>query len=556
MSKKVDCVLIGFNDEAMETTLKRIEPYRNQGAAYEHMLSRSAIVDGKRMKYSELVKESISRSTGLSSDLSIYRMPNMAVHYLMHYLKKRGVSVEPINNYNFGKERLSEILSQTTPYFVGISSTCIVEAAPIREVVDFIRSINPKVTIVVGGPFINSINYEYPDKQQNYLLQRMGADIFVHERQGEKTVYQLYQALSTGKDLSTVNNIIYMDKQTGVWHRTEKVPENISLDEDPVKELTFYQGHPLPPVYVRTAISCSLRCAFCRYPILGGELMYMSLESIEKNLDYIYSLGVRYITFIDDSLNIPLDRFKALLRLMIRKQYGFSWFSFFRISHSDEETYELMERSGCKGVILGVESGNNTILKNMDKQVTREKLLWGIQQLRKHHIISFVSCIIGFPGETDQTAQSTIQFIEEAEPDFYDLQCWFYENAVPISREKDYYQLSGYGYSWQHKDMSSQRAGEIVTEAIRNIKKSYFMPSLSFNLWSLGYYLSQGATVEEFQKFSYYFAKLIGCEKQDVDTEYQNNMDHLLHIFVNNTALYENLKQRNEKCDEKTSDKQ
>ncbi len=46
----LDCILIGFNDEKMETTIKRIEPYKNQGAAYQHMLTRSAIVDGKRMK--------------------------------------------------------------------------------------------------------------------------------------------------------------------------------------------------------------------------------------------------------------------------------------------------------------------------------------------------------------------------------------------------------------------------------------------------------------------------------------------------------------------------
>ncbi|XBX10016.1 PhpK family radical SAM P-methyltransferase [Enterocloster clostridioformis] len=539
----LDCILIGFNDEEMETTIKRIEPYKNQGAAYQHMLTRSAVIDGKRMKYSELVRESISHSLGIDSDLSIYRMPNMAVHYLSQYLRRRGISVEIINNYNFGKEQLQLLLQTTEPMLVGVSSTCIVESAPLREVVDFVRTNNQNVTIVIGGPFINSINYEYHDLQQKYLLQRMGADIYIHERQGEDTLLRICLELKKEKpDLGKIPNILY--REGNEIKRTKKIAENISLDLDPIKEFTFYDNHIKPPVYVRTAISCALNCAFCRYPILGGELMYMSMNSIEQNLNYIYSIGVKYIVFIDDSLNIPIERFKELLKLMIRKKYNFRWCSFFRISHSDEETYQLMETSGCLGVILGIESGNNTILKNMDKQVTREKFLFGMEQLRKHNIISYASCIIGFPGETVDTARETLQFIEEAKPVFYDLQTWFYEGAVPIAKEKAYYKLTGYGYDWAHKDMDSATAAKLVGEGIKTIKNSAFMPSLSFNLWSFAYYVSQGATLDEFLRFSNIFKKVIDFEKEQVDDEYKMNIEELMMVFQNNKKLLDNLKMR------------
>lgn len=543
----VEGILIGFNDEAMETTIQRSSPYKERSAGYNHMISRSSILNGKRLKFSELVRESISNSTGFKSDLSIYRMPNMAVHYLHQYLERKGVNAEIVNNYNFGKERLKELLTNYRPKFVGVSSTCIVEAAPIREVVDYIRQFNKEVTVIVGGPFINSINYEYQDQAQKYLLHRMGADIYIHERQGEKTLYGIYKALCGKIPMSQVPNILFKSPDGEDYIRTRKEAENISLDEDPVKKFTFYENHPKPPVYVRTAISCSLQCAFCRYPILGGDPMYMRLDSLEKNLDYIKSIGVQYIVFIDDSLNIPLDRFKSILRMMIRKNYNFKWFSFFRISHSDEETYELMAQSGCTGVILGVESGNNTILKNMDKQVKREKLLWGIKQLHKNSIMSYASCIIGFPGETKETAADTIRFIEEASPTFYDLQCWFLENSVPISKERAYYNLEGYGYAWSHKDMNSIEASVIVADAIKNIKNSYFMPSLSFNLWSLAYYMSQGATVEDFKNFCSYFSKVIFYEDDNLDQAYYTNMKELLQVFKNNQDIYRNLKMRNER---------
>ncbi len=539
---KHDCVLIGFNDEKMSTTIKRIEPYKEKSAAYEHMLSRSAIVNGQRMKYSEIVSESITNSTGMKNDLTIYRMPNMAVHYLMQYLEKRDMSVGYVNFFNDGKEKLKFLIENYSPNCVGISSTCQVEAAPIREVVDYIRLIDPSVVILVGGPFINSINFEYTSPQQNYLLQCMGADIYIHERQGEKTLYKICKELRKNKpDFKHIPNIIYKDTD---YRRTVKVDENICLDDEPVKEFTFYENHPLPPVYLRCSISCSLCCAFCRYPILGGEPMFMCVESIEKNMNYIHSLGVKSIVFVDDSLNVPLDRFKHMMRMMIRNKYNFRWYSFFRISHSDEETYDLMEQSGCTGVILGIESGNDTIRKNMDKRVSTEQLIWGINQLHKHNIISYASCIIGFPGETMKTASDTIRFIEEVKPTFYDLQVWFFENAVPIANEKDYYNLDGYGYSWIHKDMDYNMASKIVLDGIRNIKNSYFMPSLSFNLWSLGYFLTQGAKVSEFIEMSKIFKDVIGIEEYDIDNKYRENVNKMLNVFRGNQQLIDNLKMR------------
>lgn len=540
---KHDCVMIGFNDEKMSTIIKRIEPYKDKSAAYEHMLARSAVVNGQRLKYSEIVRESITNSTGMQSDLTIYRMPNMAVHYCMNYLKKHGMSVGYVNYFNDGKEKLKYLIENYSPNCIGVSSTCHVEPAPIREIVDYIRSIDPSIVVVVGGPFINSINFEYSTPQQNYLLQSIGADIFIHERQGEDTLFQICTELRKDKpDLTKIPNIIYKD---GHYKRTVKVPENICLDDDPIKEFTFYENHPKPPVYMRCSISCSLCCSFCRYPILGGEPMFMKVESIEKNMNYIHSLGVKSIVFVDDSLNVPLDRFKDMLRMMIRNKYNFKWYSFFRISHSDEETYELMAKSGCGGVILGVESGNDTIRKNMDKRVSTEQLVWGIGQLNKYGIVSHASCMVGFPGETEKTARDTIKFIEEAKPTFYDLQVWFFENAVPISKERDYYNLEGYGYSWSHKDMDYESAGKIVLDGIRNIKNSYFMPSLSFNLWSLAYFLTQGTQINEFMELSKIFKDVVGYKDEEIDDRYRENVNKMLNVFRGNTELVNNLKMRN-----------
>ena len=94
----------------------------------------------------------------------------------------------------------------------------------------------------------------------------------------------------------------------------------------------------------------------------------------------MYALGnIQNVVFIDDTFNVPLPRFKDICRLMIRKNYRFNWFSYFRCSNSDEEAIDLMARSGCKGVFLGIESGSPHILQAMNKAATIEKYADGIE---------------------------------------------------------------------------------------------------------------------------------------------------------------------------------
>lgn len=542
---KLDCVLVGFHDEDMENIIRRVVSKKESSASYNHYLARSIDCYGKRLKFSEAFNEAISISTGISSDLTIYRMPNLALHYLRKYLMERDIKVGLVNYFNDGKENLVSLIKEGHPLVVGISSTCQVEADPLREIVDLVKKTDKSCITVIGGPLINSLNFEYNGLQQDYMYRLLGADIFIHERQGQRALYDIISSIKNKGEINCVNNIIYKDG--GHYVRTQKVPENISLDESPTKDFTFYKGHPLPPVYVQTGLSCQLNCAFCRYPILSGDPCYMSLDGLKENFDYIKSLGVSCIIFVDDSLNIPLDRFKKILRMMIKEKYNFTWYSFFRISHSDEEIFDLMKESGCKGVILGVESGCNTILKNMDKQVSSEKLEWGINQLSKRNIISHASCMIGFPGETKETARQTIEFIKRAKPTFYDIQTWYYENAVPISKEKKYYKLEGYGYNWKHKDMDSKTAGNLVIDAIKEIDESCFMPSLSFNLWSLGYYLTQGVNLNEVTEFCHLFKELVG--DQTITESYNDTLNKLLHVFRMNKELYNNLnsREKNEK---------
>jgi len=537
----LDCIIIGYYDEPMETIIKRYEPFKNQNAGFRRLCNRSAIIKGKRLKFSEVMRESLSHSIGVPSDLSNFRMPSLGIHYLTQFLRKRGIETEIINFFNFGKDRLEHLLKHDPPRCIGISTTSHFEPEPLRDVVDFIREINPEPVIILGGCYISSMNFEMEPDQVHNQLKIIDADIYVHDLQGEQTLYRLCLELrKPNPDFSTIPNLIY--HKDNEFHRTPREPENNSLDDDPVTELTFYENHPLPPVYLRTSRSCLEECSFCRYPLLGGVHTLASLDSVEKNLDYIHSLGVRSLAFVDDSFNMPPDRFKDVCRLL--SKYDFKWFSYFRCSDADEEAFDLMVESGCAAVFLGLESSDPKILENMNKHAVVEDFRWAIGQLNSRGIMSLAAFVVGFPGETEETAQNTFRFIEEVQPTFFELHEYFYEHAVPIAKQSESFGLKGYGYGWTHNTMNWKQSAQLVFEGLKNMKNSTFLPTLSFNLWSLAYYLTQGITVEDYKRFSKIFQKMLGLESPEVDREYKENEKKILSVFKGNKALEENLMSR------------
>ena len=71
---------------------------------------------------------------------------------------------------------------------------------------------------------------------------------------------------------------------------------------------------------------CPFNCAFCGFPGRAGKYAYLDVDLVERELDRIADLGtVSTLTIIDDTFNVPKPRFKEILRMMIRKDYGLRW---------------------------------------------------------------------------------------------------------------------------------------------------------------------------------------------------------------------------------------
>ena len=501
----IDCIVIGYNDYSFSEILEDAKKFETRTGHYWELKSHSAEYKGRRIPYNVLLNEYLYENYGAETDLHVCRIPNLAVCHLSFYLERRGLNVAFVNFFSGEKERLVSLLMRN-PRSVAITTTFYIDSLPIIDIISFIRQHNKDTRIIVGGPHVYNLCSQFKGRLQDVMLEEIGADIYVNDSQGEMTLYRVVSALHqpSSPDLSSIPNLIIAEG--GSLSRTRREPEQNPMDEISIDWSSFDSSFigPGTPAPMRTARSCAFSCSFCNYPVFAGPLNLTSLDVVEKELESLYNAGVRRILFVDDTFNVPLPRFKDLCKRMIEREFDFEWFSYFRCSNADDEAFDLMQESGCKGVFLGIESGDQTILDNMNKKVRLEQYRNGIRKLKERDIITFASFIIGFPGESRETALNTRNFIQECAPAFYRMELYYHSRLAPIHQRAEEFGLHGASYGWKHNTMDWREACAFIEESYRTITNSVILPGHAFDFWSLPYLMENGMSLEQIKQFLLY----------------------------------------------------
>ena len=524
-----DCIIVGYNDLPFEKYVELLGQYGENSEAFRDLKFSFVNLDGHPVNYVALLNHVIKAAHPDSAEevgeapFKSGEIPNLAAVYLSNYLRNCGLQTKYINLFQDEKDKFAELL-RGEPVCVAITTTFYVLNFPVNEMVQFIRQHSMRTKIVVGGPLVSNHLRNLHGGALDSALLDMGADFYVVDSQGETTLSSLVKALKAHEDPATVPNLAYF--QQGQLVRTSVVPETNVMDEVDIRWNEFAQEEEMgETIQMRTARSCAFKCAFCNYPTRAGKLSLASLDTVGRELSSIRAIDhVQNVVFIDDTFNVPLPRFKDLCRMMIKEQYNFNWFSYFRCSNSDEAAIDLMAQSGCKGVFLGIESGSPTILKNMNKAATIERYAEGIKMLKARGITTFGSFILGFPGETDATVAETIDFIRANKPDFYRAQMWYNEPGTPIHLEKDKYQIKGEGFVWEHATMTSLEAMDHIDRMFLTVKESTWLPQWSFDFWFIPYALGKGIPINEFKKFVSHANKLLSMEIASYDADGKSRM--------------------------------
>lgn len=520
----LDCILIGFNQIDFADFARAQQVFAESSGGYKELMTNSVLLGDRRLTYMDLLNATLEYKTGQPSELSAFKMPSLGVAYLSSFLRRRGFTTGLVNYFNTGRDDLAAMLAES-PKAVAITTTYYVDDEPIRQIIDFIRQHNPTVPIIVGGPRVHNLCAGQSAQTQNVLLGAIGADIYINDSQGESTLAAVLGVLkSGGTDLSQIPNLIYRTgRRPADVGRTMRKFENNNLDQESVDWSFFDPSFYAPTSYMRTSRSCSFGCAFCNYPAMAGELALSDLSTIENELRYLTEHGVKNMIFVDDTFNVPLPRFKKICRMMIENQFDLNWVSFFRCSNADDEAFDLMAEAGCLGVFLGIESGDERILKNMTKFARTDRYRYGIEQLTNRGMITLASIVLGFPGENEESVRNTLDFVNETKPTFYNVQLYYHDVLAPIEKQREKYGINGSGYSWAHDSMNWQEGVAYKDDFVARATGSALMPLYGLSIWCIPYLLANGMSMDTIIRFvrtaTEYVVKSLDVDYVDPDEE-------------------------------------
>src|ERR1700748_2297306 len=355
-----------------------------------------------------------------------------------------------------------------------------------QKLAEAIKRANPTIKIAFVGPPVTTS----PDK----ALNECAAIDFVCRREFDFSVVEF----ANGKPLDQILGISYL-KNGSVVHNPDR-PQVENLDQMPWVtdiykrdlDVTKYNVPFLlfPYVALYSTRGCPAQCTFCLWPqtLSGHAWRKRSTDDVAAEMAHAKELfpDVKEFFFDDDTFNIQKARTVELCAKL--KPLKLTWSCTSRVT-TDRETLKAMREAGCRLLIVGFESGDPQILKNIKKGATIEGALRFTEDCHKLGLVIHGDFIVGLPGETKETLRNTIDFakrldvetiqvsIAHAYPgtEFYDFDK---ENGF-ITNEK---MEDGGGHQMAHIEYPGLPVDYVMEMVQRFYDEYYFRPKAAFRV--------------------------------------------------------------------------
>ncbi len=188
---------------------------------------------------------------------------------------------------------------------------------------------------------------------------------------------------------------------------------------------------------IKVSRGCPFHCFFClATPVSGAKVRRRSPENIVAEIkECVEKYNIKNFLFWSDIFNIDKDWTMKLCQAIIDSGLKITWSANTRADTADLEMAEMMYKSGCRLVSIGVESGSQYMLEKMGKKITLNDVRRTVKVFKKAKIRIYNYFVIGLPWETEETVDETIKFAIELNSDFISF---YTATPLPGSRFYDY----------------------------------------------------------------------------------------------------------------------
>lgn len=325
-----------------------------------------------------------------------------------------------------------------------------------------IKQAFPNITIIWGGYF--------PTSHYKVVLESGYVD-FVINGPGDHAFPELVRALENNTPYEFIRNLIYKTADNKIVKTTKEE----LIEQDTLPALPYDKLHQLYPMrqylgktYLghrtlayHSSIGCPFTCSFCAVvPTYEARWKAKSAETVYRDIKYIKDRwGADAIEFHDNNFFVSEKRVVAFAKLI--QSENMKWWGMARIdtmSKFSDETLRLIRDAGCKIIFFGAESGNDKVLKQLDKGGTQsgDQIIQFAERLKKFDIIPEYSFVLGVPAPTPEEVMDQIDFdikfikkIKAVNPDT-EIVLYTY-SPVPTEGSDLYEQVLASGFSFPQK---------------------------------------------------------------------------------------------------------
>ncbi|MDP7195711.1 MAG: radical SAM protein, partial [SAR202 cluster bacterium] len=157
---------------------------------------------------------------------------------------------------------------------------------------------------------------------------------------------------------------------------------------------------------------CNYTCNFCQRTEDG--IRFRPVEAvIDEIKKYIRDYGITYIIFWDELFMVSKKRVYEIAEAILKENININYWCTGRLNVVDEDLIKIMKRSGCAYISYGIEQFDNNALKAMNKKLTEDQIVKGIEITQKENIYIGFNIIFGNIGDTRQSLKKSLKLLEK-----------------------------------------------------------------------------------------------------------------------------------------------
>jgi anaerobic magnesium-protoporphyrin IX monomethyl ester cyclase len=352
-------------------------------------------------------------------------MPSLGLMYLSASLRRAGYTVRHIDHTFMERREVLAEIDRLRPSVIGVY--CMITMQD--EAFSLAEQVRGKALTIVGGP--------YPSGEPEKFLDAFD---LVAVGEGEETIVSVVEHLGDRR-FDDIPGLVF--RRDGEVVRTESRARSKDMTQLPLpyrgdlpnqQYIDYWRKHwkdaTTPLMSTR---GCPFSCEFCHKPVFGDLFRARTGGTVIEEMQEIAELGYDHVWMSDDLFTLNYRRTMELCEEIEKANLPLTWECLSRVTQVDYDLFAQMKRAGCKRIFFGIESGDEGVLKQMQKGIKPEQAEEAVAACVRAGIKAAGFFMVGYLGETPESLMKTIRFSSHLPLDYVS-----YTIAYPLPGTKFY----------------------------------------------------------------------------------------------------------------------